>query len=202
MVGCHSSNDILYLSQTLADMKEQIPNLYPIFRVVPFQHLYQRLSEETVDVILAFREGGIKRAIHYQELTKIPVVGIAKEHSFLVQKSELQLCDFKQSPLIVLDPRRCPEEYRNLLHRALQDRSPGDVYFCETVEAAVALAQAGYGVAMLPDLFQVRHPALRYFPITDAAPISYGVYYKALAGHPLRKKFVALAKDSFSEMFR
>lgn len=202
VVGCHSSNDILYLSQTLADMKEQIPNLYPIFRVVPFQHLYQRLSEETVDVILAFREGDIKRAIHYQELTKIPVVGIAKEHSFLVQKSELQLCDFKQSPLIVLDPRRCPEEYRNLLHRVLEDRSPGDVYFCETVEAAVALAQAGYGVAMLPDLFQVRHPALRYFPITDAVPISYGVYYKALAGHPLRKTFVALAKESFSEMFR
>jgi len=200
VVGCHSSNDILYLSQTLAKMKEQISNLYPVFRVVPFQHLYQRLSEEAVDVVVAFREGGIKKAIHYQELMKIPVVGIAKEHSCFVQESELRLCDLKKTPLIVLDPQKCPEEYRNLLHRLLEDHSPGDVYFCDTVEAAVALAQAGYGIAVLPDLFQSRHPSLCYFPITDVAPISYGMYYKTLAGYPLRKKFVAFAKESFSTM--
>lgn len=198
IIGCHSNNDILYLTHTLAVMKELIPNLYPIFRVVPFQHLYQRLSEEAVDVVVAFREGGLKKAIHYQELTKIPVVGIAKAHSFFDQKSQLQLCDLKQGSLIVLDPQKCPEEYRRLLDRVLEDHSPTDVYFCDAIEAAIALAQAGYGVAMLPDLFQNRHPSLQYFPITDAAPISYGVYYKALSGHPLRKTFVKLAKESFS----
>lgn len=200
VVGCHSSNDILYLSQTLAKMKEQVSNLYPVFRVVPFQHLYQRLSEEAVDVVIAFREGGIKKAIHFQELTKIPLVGIVKEHSFFAQESELQLCGLKKAPLIVLDPRRCPEEYRNLLHGALEDHSSGDVYFCDAVEGAIALAQAGYGIAVLPDLFQSRYPPLCYFPITDAPPISYGVYYKALAGHPLRKIFVAFAEENFSTM--
>lgn len=197
-IGCHSNNDILSLTHTLEAMKEQIPNLYPIFRVVPFQHLYQRLSEEAVDVVVAFRESGLKKAIRYQELTKIPVVGIAKAHSFFDQKKELQLCDLKQGPLILLDPQKCPEEYRRLLDRVLEDRSPSDVYFCDAVEAAIALAQAGYGVAMLPDFFQDRQPSLRYFPIIDATSISYGVYYTTLAGHPLRKTFVNLAKESFS----
>lgn len=199
-IGCHSNNDILSLAHTLKAMKEQVPNLYPIFRVVPFQHLYQRLSEEAVDAVVAFREGGLKKAIHYQELTKIPVVGIAKAHCFFDRKSELQLCDLKQGSLIVLAPPKCPEEYRKLLDRVLEDRSPTDVYFCDAVEAAITLAQAGYGVAMLPDFFQDRQPSLRYFPIIDATSISYGVYYKALAGHPLRKTFVNLAKESFSMM--
>ena len=199
-VGCHGSNDILYLTKILEKMKERIPNIYPIFHVVPFQHLYQRLSEESVDVVVAFREGGIKKAIHYQELTKIPIVGIAKDHSFFAQEPELRLSDLKQVPIIALDPRKCPEKYRDLLHRVLEDHSPADVYFCDAAEGAVTLAQAGYGVAILPDFFPGRQPSLRYFPIADAAPISYGVYYKDLAGHPLRKTFVALAKESFSHV--
>lgn len=193
-----ANNDILSLAPILEAMKEQVPNLYPIFRVVPFEYLYHRLSEEAVDVVVAFREGGLKKTIHYQELTKIPVVGIAKAHSFFNQKTELQLCDLKHEPLIVLAPPKCPEEYRKMLDRVIEDRSPIDVYFCDAVEAAIALAQAGYGVAMLPDFFQDRQPSLRYFPIIDATSISYGVYYKALAGHPLRKTFVNLAKESFS----
>ena len=64
-------------------------------------------------------------------------------------------------------------------------------------QAAVALALAGYGVAMLPEFFQEKYPSLRRFPITDAAPVSYGVYSKALSGHPLRRAFVQLAKSCF-----
>ena len=179
-------------------MKNQVPNLYPIFRVVPFQHLYQHLSEEIADVVVAFREGGLKKEIHYQELAKIPVVCITKNHSFFTEKKGIQLCDLKQGSLILLDPKKCPEEYRKLLHRILGDRSPADVYFCDTVEAAVTLAKAGYGVAMLPDFFQDSVPFVQRVPIIDACPISYGVYYKSLTGHSLRKKFVKLAKESFS----
>ena len=157
LIGCHSNNDILTLTLTLEEMKKRVPNLYPVFRVVPFQHLYQRLSEEAVDVVVAFREGGLKKAIHYQELTKVPVTGIAKHHCFFTQKNELQLSDLKQGPFIALDPQKCPEEYRKLLDRILEDRSPTDVYFCDAVEAAVAMAQAGY----CPSLIQLSesHPS-------------------------------------------
>ena len=150
-------------------------------------------------MVVAFREGGLKKAIHYQELTKVPIVGIANASAFAAQTSELQLGDLKQYPLIVLDPQKCPEEYRKLLHRVLDDHSPVDVYFCDAIEATVALALAGYGVAVLPDFFQDRQSSLRYLPILDAAPMSYGVYYKALADHPVRKSFVKLAKESFAD---
>lgn len=79
--------------------------------------------------------------------------------------NQLQLCDLKQSPFIVLNPQKYPEEYRKLLDPILDDRSPIDVYFCDAVKAAITLAQAGYGVAMLPDFFQGRQPSLHYFLI-------------------------------------
>ena len=41
-----------------------------------------------------------------------------------------------------------------MLDRVLEDRSPIDVYFCDVVESAIALAQARYGVAMLPVFFK------------------------------------------------
>lgn len=198
LIGCHSSNDILLLSHTLQAVREQLPHLYPVFRVVPFQHLYQRLSEEAVDVIVAFREGGLKKTIRYQELTKVPIVGITKGGAFFAQKKELRLCDLRQNALIALDPQKCPEDYRSLLNRVLEDHSPVDVYFCETVEAAVALALAGYGAAMLPDFFENRHPSLCYLPVTDAPLLSYGVYFKSSPGPSLRKTFVKLARETFS----
>lgn len=196
-IGCHSDNDILLLAHTLRRMKEQFINLYPVFRVVPFQHLYQRLTEEALDVVIAFWEGEFKKAIHYQELARIPIVGIVSESSALYQRSELQLGDLKEGPIIVLAPQKCPEEYRQLLHRVLEAQSPADVYFADTIEAALTLARAGYGAAMLPDLFHGAAPCLHYLPVVDADPISYGVYYKTLAGHPLRKAFVKLAKEYF-----
>lgn len=198
LIGCHSNNDILHLAPVLQQMKELFPQLYPIFRVVPFQHLYQRLSEEAVDVVVAFQEGELRRAIHYQELAKIPVVGVGTPDSPLAEKGELTFGDFRQAPLIVLDPQKCPEGYRSLLHHVLEDRAPVEVYFCEAVESAVTLAQAGYGIAMLPDFFLNRTQSLLYLPVSQAEPISYGVYYKTLTGRSLRRTFLKLAKERFA----
>lgn len=198
IIGCHAENDIPRLAQTLQYMRNQFPNFYPIFRIVPFQHLYQHLSEETMDIILAFREHGLKKAIHYQELIKIQVVGIVENSHYLSQKEELHLCDLKQEPIIVLDPQKCPEEYRKFLNRIIEEHSMPNIYFCDSVNAVVTLSTAGYGLAILPDFFQSHSQELTYLPIVDIDPISYGIYYKTLTGHPGRKTFVKLVKEAFT----
>ena len=198
VVGCHAQNDVLHLTQPLREMKRRFPRLYPIFQVVPFQHLYQRLLEETVDVVVAFREGDVRKSIHYRELAKIRAMGIVEAGHPLARAGELHLRDVQKQPVIALDPQRCPEDYRKLMHQILGDHSPLDVYFCDSIEACVALAGAGYGVAVAPDFFSIMDPSLVHLPITDAEPISYGAYYKTLAGHPRRRAFVELAKEAFA----
>ena len=58
-------------------MSESCPTLYPLFQVVPFQHLYQLLEEEAVDVVIAFQEKGLKKETGiYKELTQVHVTAV------------------------------------------------------------------------------------------------------------------------------
>ena len=105
----------------------------------------------------------------------------------------------KQEAIIVLDPQKCPEEYRKSLNHILEEHSLPNIYFCDSVNAAVTLAAAGYGLVILPDFFQSHNRTLTYLPIVDINPISYGVYYKTLTGHPGRKTFVKLVMEAFAD---
>ena len=197
LIGCHSTNDLWPLALPLARMRSQRQNLYPVFRVIPFEHLYRRLLEEAVDVVVAFREDASKEGIHYQELTRVSLTRVAPAPPEC--PDGLRLCDLTREPLVVLDPQKCPAAYRVPLHRVLESCSPAQVYFCDTVEAALTLARAGFGAALLPDLFQSRPSALCFTPVVDAAPLSYGLHYKTLTGHPLRRDFVRLARQTLGD---
>ena len=198
-IGFHSYHEVSALTGLLRKMKERFPNLYPIFRIVPFQHLYQRLSEEAVDVVLSFRESGSRKGVQYRELTKIRIVGVMEAGHPLCQAGQLRLRDLEQAPIVALDPQRCPADYRKVLHQILENRPPLDIYFCDSKETAVTLAEAGYGIALVPELPQNQGHELCQLPILDADPMSYGVYYKTLSEHPWRKAFMELAKEIFSQ---
>ena len=45
-IGCHSNNELRLLPEILRQMADSCPMLYPVFQVVPFQHLYQLLDAE------------------------------------------------------------------------------------------------------------------------------------------------------------
>lgn len=197
VVGCHAHSDILRLTGPLRRMRERFPDIYPVFQVVPFQHLYQRLLEETVDVVAAFREGGLKKAIRYRELARLPAVGVAGPEHPLAGAGQLQLSDLSRGPVVGLNPQKCPEDYRKLMHRVIDLVQPSDIYFCDSAETAVVLAGAGYGLAVVPDFSGAGQGDLVRLPIVDAEPMSYGVYYKTLAEQPRRRAFVELAAEAF-----
>lgn len=199
VIGCHSHNDVFHLTEPLRQMKERFPDFRPVIQVIPFQHLYERLSEETVDVVAAFREGRLRKSIHYQELAKIPVGGILEAGHPLAGRETLTRGDLAKFPIIALHPQKCPEDYRSLMHRMLDALPDPEVIFCDSAETSAALAQAGYGIAVAPLFFRERDPSLICLPLTDAPPMSYGIYYKTLSGQPRRRAFVELAREAFSE---
>lgn len=198
-IGFHSYSEVSVLAVFLQKMKEQFSNFYPIFRIIPFQHLYQRLSEEAVDVVLSFRESGFRKGIQYRELTKIRIVGVTESNHPLCQAGQLNLHDLKREAIVALDPQRCPADYRKILHQILENKPPLDVYFCDSPETAIVLAEAGYGIALVPELFQNQNKGICQLPVIDAESMSYGVYYKTLSEHPRRKAFMALAKEAFTK---
>ncbi len=171
--------------------------LNPVFQVVPFQHLYQLLDEEAVDVIIAFQEKGPKKIDGiYKELAQVRITGVLPAGHPLAEKELLDEDDLRTQRLLLLDPQRCPDRLNAIQHGLAAERAVSDLLMCGSADACITLAKAGFGVAVQPDFPSLRDSALAYIPIKDVEPLSYGAYYKSVTGKPLLKLFLQLCKDN------
>ena len=73
-------------------------------------------------------------------------------------------------------------------HRLCAGRNPDELRMCPTQDAARTLAEAGYGVALLPAMGCRR----------DSGRLSYGIYCFSAAQKPETKRFVQYMKEAFS----
>ncbi len=200
-IGCHSHNEMRLLPNILRKMAQSCKTLHPIFQVVPFQHIYQLLEEEAVDVILAFREKGPKKGENiYKELAQVPVAGVLPAGHPLAEKGALGGDDLQTERLIMVEPQRCPDSLNAVQHELTTGRTVSELFMCGSADACTTLAKAGFGIAVQPDFSALRDPALAYVPIADMEPLSYGIYYKSVTGKPLLKVFLQLCKEYFSSL--
>ena len=197
-IGCHSHNELHLLPEILRQMADSCPMLYPVFQVVPFQHLYQLLDEETVDVIIAFQEKSAKKIDGvYKELAQVRITGVLPADHPLAKEELLDEDDLRTQRLLLLDPQRCPDSLNAVQHKLATGRAVSDLLMCGSVDACVMLAKAGFGIAVQPDFPALRDPAAAYIPLRDVEPLSYGAYYKSVTGKPVLKLFLQLCKDRF-----
>lgn len=85
-----------------------------------------------------------------------------------------------------------PEALHTLLGRTVGERTPAELYFCESTEAVAALVGAGYGAALLPDLFPPEELPFARVPLEGAAPVSFGVYYRPRPSSAALREFLRL----------
>lgn len=195
-IGCHIHGHLFLLPKVLRRMADGYPNLHPQIQVVPFKHLYRLLAEDDVDVIVAFRESNAKKMpFIYKELGKIPIVGYCAADHPLAKCPCLKLADLEREKLILHNPKRSPDSITVLQMQLIQSHSSSELFFCDSEEAAIALAQAGYGIAFLPGVHDARTSFLVRIPIDDLAPLSFGMYYKTLTGNPMLRDFVNFAQE-------
>lgn len=197
-IGCHTHAELYLLSNVLRKMKTIHPNFHPLFQVLPFQHLYKFLEDESLDVIISFDEGN-KKKIHgiYKELFKVPIKAVCAADHRLANKHVLCRDDLRREILIINDPSKCPDSIAEIQSGMIESRPVSGLLFCEYADAAVVMAKAGYGIAIQPDLFATHDPDLSYIPLEGVSSVSYGVYYKQLKGKTILKDFVQIALSEF-----
>ncbi len=166
-----------------------IPNGHdsPLFHIpeqlrlltVPFQHLYRLLEDENVDVILSFAD---TRRSHgtYRELAKVPIICVCSPDSPLAQRSSVNVSDFQDQRLILIDPEKSPGQVSSFQAMFTAGHPMSDFYFCESFEAAGILVKAGFGVSVLPQLFIPPNSSMVQIPLENTKPMSLGLYYKNL----------------------
>lgn len=198
IIGCHVHNELFQFTDVLRKMKESYPDIYPYFKVIPFQHLYQYLEEGSVDLIASFEETALRKNILYQEIEKIRLVAVPGQSSPLFQKQELTTADLEQEKLILMEPRKCSSNLSKAQDEIIKGRFLTDIYLCDSIAACVTLAYAGFGTAVVPDIFFKKEKSFSYIPIKDIEQLSYGIYYRQQHFCPEIKSFIKYSKEYFS----
>ena len=197
-IGCHTYAHLFMVSGALRAMEELHPHLHPHLQVMPYQQLYRLLQEESLDAILGFRETtGGKAYGTYRELRKIRVVCICPQESPLAKRESVRVEELSQERLVITDPSTCPATVAQLQGKLMGARVRSDFHFCESVEAAAVLVQAGFGVAVVPDWGIPHFLPLARIPVEETEPLSFGIYFKTLeANTPLRTFIRLMQEDS------
>ena len=188
-LGTNNYPSLFHLTDTLAALRQSHPTLHPRLHVIPFQHIFRRLDDGDLDAVIAFRETARNHAT-YKELTKSPLICLCTMDHPLANAASITLDQLRDTPLVSITPPHASMAILSIQGSLMGERPSSDIYFCDSVEATTALVSAGYGVAVLPNLIAPDHPPLVQVPISDAEPISFGIYYRSLAEKPMLTAFI------------
>lgn len=193
-IGSYSEAQLMTLLPLLRILREKYPDLHPRLHIIPFQHLYRLLDEGEVDVVAGFREPLSKKITSaYEELIEAPLGCVCAPDHPLASKSCVSFGDLREHRLILLNPARAQVDAARIQGELMNGRPPSELYFCDTMEEAVILASAGYGAAILPELFITSNLEIARIPIRDADPVSFGLYYKSSVGNEPLRDLIRLA---------
>lgn len=199
-IGAYSYSSLFQMAPVLERLRDNHPLLHPRLHVVPFQHIYRRLYDGNLDVVLAFQEEKNSK-IHadYRAFSDVPLVCLCATGHPLASAARLCLDDLRDWQLVLIAPSRAALSVSRLQGQLLGDHHPADCYMCDSAEAATVLVEAGYGIAILPaSLVPPNTERLVRIALEGVAPVSYGAYYRSLEGNTLLKDFVEQASDVFA----
>lgn len=199
-IGYHNDGRPLELPEILQKFSQMYPTIHPVLRGVPSQPLlYRLLEDENADVIWSIGESNSgKTPGIYKEITKSPLVCACHQNHKLTERSHVTLADLNKERLILFHPTNSIFSIAKFQGQMLQGRNPAEIYFCESLDAALTLVKAGYGVFLLPRLLLPPDQSLNAVPVKDCDPIPFGVCYRTLQHNKPLKSFVDLVKEHFS----
>ena len=198
-IGCSSYNQLTLLSDSLKALGALYPNLHPHLVVVPHEQLYALLENGTVDVIFDINVGKKEHSkLTFTELLKSPIVCACDSSNPLAQREGVSISDLKEQPLIFCNQINLIPDAAKLQWELAAGKSPMDVHFCTSVEAAIVLMQAGFGAAVIPKFLVPRDAPLTALPLAGAPEVSFGMFYKPYPGDDVLRKFIQLARQHIS----
>lgn len=196
-VGFQSYTQMLFFPDLWRRMRERYPNIHPRLRVAPAQRLYHLLEDETVEVFVSFQEPELqKQSIQYREIARSPVACICPCDSPTAQGGLEHLGEEK---LVMSRPMQTPSALAQIQRELVGERSPAELYFCETAEEILTLVHSGFGVSPFPSLILPDDPEIVRIPMPDIPEMSLGVYYKAAQRNEPLRYFIRLLREAIDQ---
>ena len=194
-VGCRNMLHMQLLRPALRQLRREEPKLLPVLRMIPFDSLENRLQEGDVQMIFAYRDSAPKNGI-YRELMRCPVVCMCAEDHPLAGEKEVTIEQLKEAGRIATcRPPICPAAVFAVQGQIVTAGMDYPI-FCESQEEMQILAETGYSFSLMVDFPQVRAPGLRYIPLAEVPPLSFGAAYLPGEHGPLFRRFLHLLEET------
>lgn len=194
-LGCHNHMELNLLPPILKQLMQEFPLLRPSIRLVPFPSLISLVENSQVQAALGIKEESKKSILFFKKLCVVPVACVCSPEHPLAQHQALTKDQLKGN-FIACSPRQISNAVFSAQSGVLADLPPEQRFFTENIESALALAKAGIGYTLYPDIPQAREAGLCYLPVHDLPGISFGVYYPYGQNHPVLKRFLILISRS------
>lgn len=197
-LGCHNHMELNLLPPILKQLAQEFPLLRPSIRLVPFPSLISLVENGQIHIALGVKEESKKTTLFFKELCVVPIACVCSPEHPLAQHQTLTKNQLRGN-FIACSPRQISNAVFAAQSGVLVDLPPEQRFLTESIESALALAKAGIGYTLYPDIPQARETGLRYLPVRDLPGISFGMYYPYGHNHPVLKRFLALIAQSLKE---
>lgn len=197
-IGCRNFLELRLLRSVLEPLRLEVPKLLPVLRLIPSASLENLLAEDDIQVFFSLQEAVPKRAV-YRESTRCPVVCVCGQGHPLAACQRLTVEELREGGVIATCPPPIyPPSLFPLQNQIVGERGPDQMLFCDSLDIVYTLVEAGYGFAIMPDLAPARLPGLRYIPIPQFEPLSFGAVYRTDGLTPVLRLFLSILKEQMA----
>lgn len=199
-IGCCSYAQLGLLSRALKKLAQSFPGLHPDIRIVSYDLLHKLLEDGQIHagLLLKTEKRKMSHAV-FKPLKKCPVVCVCSPDHPLARKTAVRSEELSAERLILFSPAHAIPDVVQLQWCFADNRSPSELFFCDTAEAAATLAASDFGVAVLPEVFVPPVQDIAVIPIKKTDAFSFGVYYEPEMMTPLLNEFIELLVKEAAE---
>lgn len=198
-IGCRNTAELRLLQPALERLRREDAAVLPLLRLIPFDSLKNLLMDGEIQVMFSFQEN-LAKTTRYQPLTNCPVACVCAQDHPLAQFQQLTLEQLKQDHRIAVSrPPNCPPALFAVQSQLVTERGPNQILFCDSQEVISTLIASGYAFSLTADLPQVRIPGLRYIPLPEIPPLSFGAVYLSGNRNPALRRLLSYLQETFQE---
>ena len=197
LIGLHSPAETLLIADALYRMQQKLP-INPIFRIIPFSHIYRQLAENSLNAVISFENEAPMENLIYEEITTTTIVALIDKRSPLYRRKKICMEDLAGERLIMTIPPRCPRQIADIQHELGRNHPAKDIMMVESHEQIPAMVLAGFGIGLIPRLFVQPSARLKAIAIDGMDNLfSYGIYH-IWKEDEITRLFCTSLKESFS----
>lgn len=199
-IGCSSNAELERLTEVLILFREEFREVCPRIWITDYSQLIHMLNDKQLDIVFGTKDM-MKDFSGYtfKTIRKMSSFALLSDSNPLSRKEELDFADLEKSRLIILHPKMIPYKYGNKMQENIRRHSKDYLdIVCENAQAGIAMAAAGYGIAILPDFCipkDQNHRNIVKIRLSESDVVEYGIGYQSRGKEEAVKEFIRLCTE-------